>query len=272
MNDKNSDQPTGAPATNDSTSRPETEPDYTKPVAYDNQGRPLYAHPPEVVAQPVAQTAAPEVQEPTGEHKYVHIRRSMDPEEQDIPPAVMERYEASRRQFPNLNLSKGEYIISAVKRHPIGLLQIWLVAFVLIGALLAVLANFLAENANTETVTMATVGLGLVSVLIMLGAVVATMIYNANRFYLTNESVIQEIQVGLFNKHEQTVSLNNIEDASFYQMGVVPHLLNYGTIRLSTEGDETTYRFSYVADPKRHIAVLNNAVEAFKNGRPVDEF
>ncbi|MNG38312.1 hypothetical protein D3C84_1259690 [compost metagenome] len=46
-------------------------------------------------------------------------------------------------------------------------------------------------------------------------------------------------------------------------------ILNYGSIRLSTEGDETTYRFKYVANPKEQIALLNNAVEAFKNGRPV---
>jgi hypothetical protein len=47
-------------------------------------------------------------------------------------------------------------------------------------------------------------------------------------------------------------------------------LFNYGLIRLSTEGDETTYRFNYASSPKKHIAVLNNAVEAFKNGRPVN--
>jgi len=40
---------------------------------------------------------------------------------------------------------------------------------------------------------------------------------------------------------------------------------------LSTEGDETTYRFSYVASPRTHIDELNNAVEAFKNGRPVGD-
>jgi len=81
--------------------------------------------------------------------------------------------------------------------------------------------------------------------------------------------VIQEIQTSLFTKHEQTVSLINIEDASFEQKGILQTLLNYGSIRLSTEGDETTYRFNYVSDPKQQIATLNNAVEAFKNGRPV---
>jgi hypothetical protein len=47
-------------------------------------------------------------------------------------------------------------------------------------------------------------------------------------------------------------------------------ILDYGSIRLSTEGDETTYRFNYVSNPKKQIALLNNAVEAFKLGRPVD--
>jgi len=95
-------------------------------------------------------------------------------------------------------------------------------------------------------------------------------VYVNNKFFLTNESVIQEIQVSLFSRHEQTVSLGNIEDASYSQHGIIQQIFNYGSIRLSTEGDETTYRFTYVANPKQHIATLNNAVEAFKNGRPVD--
>ena len=30
--------------------------------------------------------------------------------------------------------------------------------------------------------------------------------------------------------------------------------------------------FRYVTHPKKQIATLNNAIEAFKNGRPVDPF
>jgi uncharacterized membrane protein YdbT with pleckstrin-like domain len=102
-----------------------------------------------------------------------------------------------------------------------------------------------------------------------IGGYIAYWVYINNKFFLTNESVIQEIQTSLFSKHEQTVSLSNIEDASFVQHGILQSILDYGSIRLSTEGDETTYRFSYVTNPKKQIATLNNAVEAFKNGRPV---
>ena len=66
------------------------------------------------------------------------------------------------------------------------------------------------------------------------------------------------------------VSLGSIEDASYKQHGILQTILNYGTIRLSTEGDETTYRFAYVSNPNKQVAILNDAIEAFKNGRPYD--
>ena len=111
----------------------------------------------------------------------------------------------------------------------------------------------------------------MVMTLFAIGGYIAVWVYTQNRFFLTNESVIQEIQMSLFSKREQTVSLANIEDASYSQQGPLQTIFNYGSIRLSTEGDETTYRFHYVANPKHEIAILNNAVEAFKNGRPVGE-
>ena len=104
-----------------------------------------------------------------------------------------------------------------------------------------------------------------------IGGYIAVWIYLQNQFFMTNESVIQEIQQGLFSRHEQTVSLGSVEDVSFIKSGLLQSILDYGMIRLSTEGEETTYRFSYVANPKKQTAILNNAVEAFKNGRPVED-
>ena len=105
--------------------------------------------------------------------------------------------------------------------------------------------------------------------LVVLGGAVALWIYLQNQFFMTNESVIQEIQESLFSRREQTVSLGSIEDASFRQSGIIQTIFNYGTIRLSTEGEETTYRFHFVANPREQIAIINNAIEDFKNGRPV---
>lgn len=261
--------------------------DYSKPVAYDNQGRPLYAHPPDaggVVASAADGGATggagagvlgvipgPNVDgEPSYQHQYVHLSHPFEPEQPDIPSEVLKRYEESKRRYPRLNLSRGEFIISDVKRHFFGVFQIWLIVLLLIAAMAGILAPMVAGGqVSDQTLLLAATGLGLLAFLIFGGGLIATYLYQSNRFFLTNESVIQEIQVGIFSKHEQTISLENVEDASYYQRGLLPYIFNYGTIRLSTQSDEQTYKLTYVPDPKKEIALLNNVVEAYKNGRPV---
>lgn len=201
------------------------------------------------------------------------MARPHEPIKPHISDAVRQKHDDSKRRFPSLNLSDGEYVISAIRRHPIGLFGIWGVTGVAVGAILisipfitsAVLEYTFADGG---TITMLVLMLCMAALLVFMGGVVATIVYNANRFFLTNESVIQHIQHSLFSKKEQTISLANIEDASFRQHGILQHMLGYGSLRLSTEGDETTYRFSYVENPQKQLTLLNNAVEAFKNGRP----
>jgi uncharacterized membrane protein YdbT with pleckstrin-like domain len=241
--------------------------DPLKPVAYDSQGRPLYAHPP---------TEEPETIAP----QQVHFSRATDPVKPEISETTKAKHDESIRQYPQLNLSESEFIISAVRRHPIGLfiptlLAAFLIIIVLVGmAAYPGIANSIEVSNPGATIP----GVGdimlvgsLLLALFAIGGYVAVWVYLNNKFFLTNESVIQEIQTSLFSKNEQTVSLSNIEDASFTQKGIIQTLLDYGSIRLSTQGDETTYRFQYVSNPKRQIALLNNAVEAFKNGRPVED-
>lgn len=231
--------------------------DQSKPVAYDSEGKPLYAEP-------------PQAREP----QPVTFSRAVEPPKPPISEEVKKRHAASVREFPTLNLSEAEYVISAVKRHPIGLVPPVLTTIFLVAMIASLLINFslvmdslgIFSPPPFDAVLLSGI---LLILLVLVGGYIAVWIYTSNRFFLTNESVIQEIQTSLFTKHEQTVSLINIEDASFEQKGILQTMLNYGSIRLSTEGDETTYRFSFVADPKQQIATLNNAVEAFKNGRPV---
>lgn len=279
-----------------------------QPVAYDAEGRPLYHHPPQqqtpsapVVAQqenvpeeePEAAagiasshvTSRPEAIEGqnfdprirsqyANEPRVVHTTRPIEPKAFEMSEDLRARYETSREKYPYLNLSEGEFVILDIKRHPIGML----VPIGITTALLVAIFSFAAfypsmyepsvGSLMPSVMTMFGIAL-LFAALVVLGGAVALWVYLQNQFFMTNESVIQEIQESLFSRHEQTVSLGSIEDASFRQTGIFQTILNYGTIRLSTEGQETTYTFRYVANPKKQIAILNNAIEAFKNGRPV---
>ena len=247
----------------------ETTHDGQRPVAYDADGRPLYA-------APVAQVAEkPTTQATESGKQVVHVARSTEPVPVFISEETKKKHEESVARYPWLNLSEHEYVISAVTRHSIGL---WVpVAFSLIGMILVAVFMFcypdMAEILGLQVALYGQVIVICVMVMLLfaIGGYAAVWVYMQNRFFLTNESVIQEIQLSIFSKREQTVSLMNLEDSSFTQRGPLQSFFNYGSIRLSTEGDETTYRFEYVANPRREVAILNNAVEAFKNGRPVSD-
>lgn len=235
-------------------------PSVPQPVAYDANGQPLYAQPP---PQPV------------------YMARPHQPVEQHISPETIEKHKQSKALYPELNLSEGEYVISAIRRHPIGLLAIWAVVGLIIVLTFLGLPIFAANEALVNSLFgssgAADRGIGILALVLLflntlfvLGGIIATIVYLGNKFFLTNESVTQIIQTSLFSKKEQTISLINIEDASFRKHGLLQHFLNYGSLRLSTQGDETTYRFNYVSDPKTQVSLLNDAVEDFKNGRPID--
>ncbi len=230
-----------------------------KPVAYDANGQPLYAAP---------------LQPDAAQHQVVHVARATEPVPVEISEETKKRHDESVKHFPTLNISDHEYVISAIRRHPIGIILPLLAMCLALALLFVMMFNFpfIAEvlGLGGQSYGMVMLVGILVSILVLIGGYLAVWVYNNNRFFLTNESVVQEIQMSIFSRKEQTVSLGNIEDASFQQHGPVQTLLDYGSIRLSTEGDETTYRFDYVAKPKEQISILNNAVEAFKNGRPVE--
>lgn len=262
-----------------------------QPAAYDTEGRPLYYHPPEV-ADPVPATslvtAKPEAYDGhnfdprlraqyANEPKFVHAKRELEPTVPEVSEALKRKHEESKRLYPFLNLSEGEFVMMRIRRHPIG----WMIPALVTGFVIIVLtvlffllpdmyANAVPGSALLDISQGAMAGILLILMLIaVLVGSVALWVYWKNQFFLTNESVIQEIQHSLFSRHEQTVSLGSIEDASFKQNGIIAHIFGYGLMRLSTEGEETTYRFNFVENPKEQVATVNNAVEAFKNGRPV---
>ncbi len=193
---------------------------------------------------------------------------------------VQRLHQESLRRYPNLHLSPNEYVVFAVRRHPIGLLQIWGFVGLLVVLVMALIVFYAGSRSQLAQLmllrpeqlpspALVSLPLLLAVALFVVGGAVATIVYLGNRFYLTNESVVQVLRTSLLAKREQTINLDNIEDASFRQRGLLQMMLNYGSLRLSTEGEETTYLFNFAANPKLYVAKINDAVEAFKRSRPV---
>lgn len=209
--------------------------------------------------------AAPPL-EGTGKHQQQRPNRR--------PPYTEEvkaRHEESAHKYPRLTLSKEEYVIEAVRRHPIGLFFIWLFVGVMAVVILSLLSLYGINHAQIEAAfagmltlpsaidvaPLVFIGLAFMA----LGGIIATIVYQGNRFYLTNEAVFQYLQTGLLTTKTQVINLINVEDASHDQVGILQQLFNYGTLRLSTQGEETIYRFLFVANPGRIVGLVNDAVE-----------
>lgn len=272
------------------------QPETAEPAAYDAQGRPLYyqepTRQPVAAAQPTSLVSSkpksyeghdfdPKIRaQYANEPDFVHTTRAVEPTVPGISEELQRKHDVSVRRFPSLNLSEGEFVILQIRRHPIGLLIptfLTALSVVVLMTFAFLVPDFYSTMESTSASALAASEGPVVSILLLLALLsvafggASIWVYQKNQFFLTNESVIQEIQISLFSRREQTVSLGSIEDASFRRQGVLQHLFNYGTMRLSTEGEETTYRFAFVEDPKKQVAIVSNAVEAFKNGRPVDD-
>jgi hypothetical protein len=233
-----------------------------QPVAYDVVGHPLYTHPADL-SRSGAMVAS----------QAVHMVQPGD--EPFISDATKIKHDRSKQLYPTLNLSPDEYVIVSIRRHLIGLVAPFGIGILLIALAFSALFNFdivvqvFQLSGSAANPTNAILPIILFVLLVALGSYAAYYIYINNKFYLTNESVIEVTQLSLFSHREQSISLANIEDASYTKNGVLQSLFDYGSIRLSTVGDMTAYKFSYVAQPKQNIDMINGALETYKANRPI---
>lgn len=157
------------------------------------------------------------------------------------------RHERSKKDFPGLKLEDGEYVEFAFRRARVCL---WLivggVAISLILILLAFLLVLMSQAMIDE--------MGKQFLFIILGALlaaafvitaVALRIYRGNKLFITNQHAIQFVMDSLVSSSINIIDLASLEDASFRQDSLMQKLFHYGTFRLSTVGDETTYTFKY---------------------------
>jgi uncharacterized membrane protein YdbT with pleckstrin-like domain len=152
---------------------------------------------------------------------------------------------------PMVVLQPGEQVVCEIKRHPIGIILMYVGSFIAI--IIAVAVVFLLPKLgvqDTSQVTTISYGaLVVVVVVILLVLAVATSIYWQNTWVVTTDSVTQVSQVGLFNRQVSQLSMDNLEDVTVDQAGILPHMFNYGTLRVETAGERSKFSFIYCPDP-----------------------
>lgn len=79
----------------------------------------------------------------------------------------------------------------------------------------------------------------------LIAAYIAVTVFSKNKLILTNKHAVQYVMKHPLATSVNIIDLVSVEDASFSQEGIFQNFFKYGTLRLSTVGDETTYTFPY---------------------------
>ena len=180
------------------------------------------------------------------------------------------RHERSKKDFPGLSLEDGEYVELSFRRARICLLMIiggmaFGVIVILLATLLTLMGQAMLDEMGKSFLFIILFAL-LVASLIM--GIVALMIYNGNRLYVTNRRVIQLLMNSLVSSSVNAIDLTSVEDVSFHKDGILQQIFNYGTLRLATVGDETTYTFKYSDVSSEDLETISNIItKAKKRGK-----
>jgi membrane protein YdbS with pleckstrin-like domain len=167
-------------------------------------------------------------------------------------------------------MSPGEQIICDIKRHPIGLLGVYLISGFLILVLLggvALLPQFVSDLSN-QTKLYAFVGALLLAAIITLFSYVAIVVYKGNRWIVTSDSITQVTQTGLFQKQTSQLSLGNLEDVTFEQNSLIQSMFGFGTLKVETAGERSKFQFPYCPSPQKCAVEIIQAHEQFMAENP----
>ena len=182
------------------------------------------------------------------------------------------RHERSKKDFPFLKLDEDEYVEFAFSRARVCLAMIFggvaLLLILLLITFLVVIAGQpeLDESGRKFWYIILMV---LVVMAILIG-LTALLIYRGNKLLITNKHVIQMIMKTPVATSMNMIDLSSIEDASFQQNGITQKMFHYGTLRLSTVGDETTYTFEYADVSQNELKEISKLVTEAKKAAKKD--
>ena len=176
------------------------------------------------------------------------------------------RHERSKRDFPGLKLEDGEYVEYFFKRAKICLWMIWGATF--IGLVLILLAFLIVLMNQTVIDEMGKNFLFIILFALLATALIIWMIalkiYNGNKLYITNKHAIQMVMNSPVSTSINIINLKSVEDASFRQTNFMQKMFRYGTFRLATVGEETTYTFPYSDISPKELRGVTELISAAK--------
>ncbi|MBP6881395.1 MAG: PH domain-containing protein [Candidatus Pacebacteria bacterium] len=97
--------------------------------------------------------------------------------------------------------------------------------------------------------------------------------YYLDLWIITDRRIILVDQIGFFNRNVSIFRLERLQDIEFYISGLIPTMLNFGTLKAQTAGaHESNFKSSGLPDPRELQAIIQKAMDArlaTLSGRPL---
>ena len=176
------------------------------------------------------------------------------------------RRERNKKDFPYLPLEDDEYVEVVIKRAQICLTML-VVSISAVLCLLLLICLFIVVNASMlDQTSLNFVFIILFSLFIttVLAGFIAIMIFRGNIMFITNKHAIQRVMNSPVSTSINVIDLCSVEDASFHKNGFLQTIFSYGTLRLATVGDETTYTFKHSDISPEHLKYITELISKAK--------
>lgn len=171
---------------------------------------------------------------------------------------------------PMVVLQPGETVVATIKRHPFGIVSLYAAALggISIAAILAfVLLPDLLDQLSGSASSVLYLGLIIVISLLVLILGVATTVYWQNQWVVTTDSITQITQNSLFGRQVSQLSMDNLEDVTVNQDGILPHMFGFGTLKVETAGERAKFVFTYCPHPNDYARQILEIHEKFLEER-----
>lgn len=172
---------------------------------------------------------------------------------------------------PLASTNPDEQLICEIKRHPIGIMAMYVgtaLSIIVLGILIFLIAPNLLSSYDKGRVLAAGGLVFAVISLVALGiAFIAHKVYWGNRWIVTSENITQVKQITLFYKQTSQLSLGNLEDITSEQNGLLAELFHYGVISAETAAATDKFTFIYCPNPTYYTKQILAARERFEERR-----
>ncbi|MCA9362023.1 PH domain-containing protein [Candidatus Kaiserbacteria bacterium] len=173
--------------------------------------------------------------------------------------------------YERIQLEPTEKILKVVRKHWFVIITELFGTFIMLlfpFFILFLVALFPPELLHSEVLTIGdyttllTFGIAAWSVLTLMAGFATWTHYYLDLWIITDRRIIVVDQIHFFNRNVSIFRLERLQDIEFYIRGVIPTLLNFGTLQAQTAGaHESNFQTKGLPDPRGLQATIQKAMD-----------